>query len=372
MTAKKNGLTFFDKLMLWLNYALAATLLIGYLAPVVDPRKLWIIAFFGLAYPPVFLANLLFIVYWLFRRSRWALLSLACILIGWKTLNSNIGLRLPVKKVEHRDSGMLRVMNYNVHMFKIYGSINDVVTKHTILELIGHEQPDIIGFEEFFSRKKGEYALVDSIKNVLKTDQCYFQPFMSNDFEGIGMAVFSKYPIVNKGIVWLNQEHKNLNQCIYIDVKKNNKIIRMYVIHLQSISFDPQDYKSFVDASKQGKADMHGFRRIGSKLKQAFLSRSQQVTIFKEHISGCPYPYMIIGDFNDTPSSYAVNQMSKGLKNAFREKGSGLGRTYNGDVPNYQIDYILTSQQFDVLTYGVIRKKASDHYPVYSDLRLRP
>jgi energy-coupling factor transporter transmembrane protein EcfT len=68
MTAKKNGLNFFDKLILWLNYVLAAALLIGYLAPMVDPRKLWIIAFFGLAYPPVFLANLLFIVYWLFRK----------------------------------------------------------------------------------------------------------------------------------------------------------------------------------------------------------------------------------------------------------------------------------------------------------------
>ena len=58
----------------------------------------------------------------------------------------------------------------------------------------------------------------------------------------------------------------------------------------------------------------------------------------------CPYPYIISGDFNDTPSSYAVNQMAKGFKNAFREKGTGLGRTYNGDFPNYQIDYIMASR----------------------------
>ena len=63
--------------------------------------------------------------------------------------------------------------------------------------------------------------------------------------------------------------------------------------------------------------------------------------------------------------------MSKGLKNAFCEKGSGFGRTYNGDFPNYQIDYIMASPAFDVLDYDIIEKKLSDHYPVCSDLLLK-
>jgi endonuclease/exonuclease/phosphatase family metal-dependent hydrolase len=62
--------------------------------------------------------------------------------------------------------------------------------------------------------------------------------------------------------------------------------------------------------------------------------------------------------------------MAKGLNNSFREKGSGLGRTYNGDFPNYQIDYIMSSKQFSVFNYKVIEKKLSDHYPVRSDLVL--
>jgi endonuclease/exonuclease/phosphatase family metal-dependent hydrolase len=51
-----------------------------------------------------------------------------------------------------------------------------------------------------------------------------------------------------------------------------------------------------------------------------------------------------------------LTKWPKGLKNAFREKGSGLGRTYNGDFPNYQIDYIMTSPQFEVFNYKVIEK----------------
>jgi len=371
MTAKKkNKLPFFDRVVLWINYGVCGALLISYLAPVVNPATCWPVAFFGLAYPPLLLVNLILIVYWLLRKSKWALLSAVCILIGWNMLNNNIGLRLPVTKVDKPDSGTIRVMNYNVHDFKKYGSANDESTKHEILAIIEHEQPDIIGFEEFYSRQRGQYDLVDSLKKILKTDQCYFKPFLGDEKDGLGMALFSKYPIINTGLIWLN-ESSNLNQCIYIDVKKQGSIFRVYIIHLQSIRFDPEDYKYLDAISKKGKTDILSSRRIGSKLKRAFIKRSEQVARLKQHLAACPYPYIVTGDFNDTPASFAVSQMAKGLKNAFREKGAGLGRTYNGDFPNYQIDYILTTRQFDVLTYGVIRKKLSDHYPVYSDLRLK-
>ncbi len=134
---------------------------------------------------------------------------------------------------------------------------------------------------------------------------------------------------------------------------------------MQSIRFDPDDYRYLNTVSEQGKPDVSSTMRLGGKLKRAFLKRSEQVFKVKGHADACPYPYIISGDFNDTPTSFAVNQMSKGLKNAFREKGFGLGRTENGNFPNYQIDYIMASQQFDVLNYNIIEKKLSDHYPVY-------
>lgn len=348
----------------------SGALLLSYLAPFINPATFWPIAFFGLAYPPLLLVNIVLIIYWLLRRSKWAVLSLVCILIGWNLLNNHIGFRLPTTNVSAADSNNVRIMNYNVHNFKKYGANNDISTKHEILEIINHEQPDIIGFEEFFTRNKGRYNTLDSIKQLLKTNQVFFRQFMGNSQERLGMAMFSKYPIIDTGVIWLN-DPVNLNQCIYADIQKGSTKLRVYIVHLQSIHFEPQDYKYLDDVSKEGKANMTSSRRIGSKLKIAFIKRSEQVKRIKQHMAACPYPYLVAGDFNDTPSSFAVNQMSKGLKNAFREKGSGLGRTYNGDFPNYQIDYIMTSKQFDILTYGVIRKKLSDHYPVYSDVKLR-
>ena len=91
----------------------------------------------------------------------------------------------------------------------------------------------------------------------------------------------------------------------------------------------------------------------------------------KEHAEKSPIPHIIAGDFNDTPISYTVKTISRDMKNCFRKKGSGFGITYNGAFPNFQIDYIFTSSEFEVKNYLVINKKLSDHYPVRADLELK-
>jgi endonuclease/exonuclease/phosphatase family metal-dependent hydrolase len=194
---------------------------------------------------------------------------------------------------------------------------------------------------------------------------------MANSQEAIGLAIFSRFPITAHGIVPFADKIGE-NACLYIDVKNGEKQFRIYNVHLQSIRFDPEDYKYLNSIAKQdGKGEGSSARRLGSKLKAAFEKRADQVAKVKAHAAQCPYPYIIAGDFNDTPASYAVNQMAKGLKNAFREDGTGFGRTYNGDFPNYQIDYIMASPQFDISNYQIVTKKLSDHYPVRADLILK-
>lgn len=366
----KKQLNFIDKIFLWINFFLCTCLLLSYLAPTTNPEKFWPIAFFGLAYPFLLLGNVILAIYWLLRNIKWAFLSIIVIGIGWNVLNKNIGLRLPTSVSDTHDPNLVRMMTYNVHNFKRYGSKNDISTKHEILQIISDYDPDVIGFQEFYSRKHGQYDMLDSIQKILKCNSYYFEAVRSNKDEAIGMALFSKFPIVAHGLIQLSDKSSE-NQCLYIDVKKGEKIIRIYSVHLQSIRFDPDDYRYLNNVSQEGKPDMSSAKRLGSKLKTAFLKRSEQVFKIKNHAEACTYPYIISGDFNDTPTSFAVNQMCKGLKNAFREKGSGMGRTYNGNFPNYQIDYIMASQQFDVRGYNIIEKRLSDHYPVCSELVLK-
>src|SRR6202012_1317944 len=147
----KKRLNFIDKLFLWINFLFCAALLVCYLAPITNPETFWPVAFFGLAYPFILLANVILILYWLLRKNFWILLSFVTIAIGWGILNKNIGLRFP-SAFGLKKSDAIRVMTYNVHNFKRYGEKNDISTKHEILQIIAEQQPDVIGFQEFYSR----------------------------------------------------------------------------------------------------------------------------------------------------------------------------------------------------------------------------
>jgi endonuclease/exonuclease/phosphatase family metal-dependent hydrolase len=371
MRGKKTRLTFIDKIFLWLSYLLGFALLVSYLAPIIDPRKFWPVAFFGLAYPFLLIGNLILLGYWLLRKSKYILLTLVCIVLGWGVLKANFGFRFNRETNNKTTPSALRIMTYNAHNFKRYGAENDPQTSHGMLQMIGQERPDIIGIQEFFSRKRGQYALKDSMRKIMQSDHYFFKPFnLNTGRESTGLAIFSKYPIVNQGDIMLSEGGSG-NQCVFADIKKLNDTIRYYNVHLQSIRFDTDDYTYLSKVSTHGKTDFSSSIRIGGKLKRAFMKRSEQVFKIKSHAAQCRYPYIIAGDFNDTPASFAVNQMAKGLTNAFCEKGSGFARTYNGSFPNYQIDYVMASSGFSVNSYHIVQKRFSDHYPVCSSLLLK-
>ncbi|MBK7121790.1 MAG: hypothetical protein IPH68_02690 [Chitinophagaceae bacterium] len=58
------------------------------------------------------------------------------------------------------------------------------------------------------------------------------------------------------------------------------------------------------------------------------------------------------------------------MKNAFVEKGSGLGRTFSGISPVLRIDNIFVDEEMEVLQFNLIKKKLSDHFPIIADVQL--
>lgn len=366
---KKKGRGFWVKLQIVIGVGLACCLLLGILAGKTDPRDLILIAFFGLAYPFFLLLNFLMVIWWCFR-NRWifALLTLGVILVGWHALIATVGLTGEAGEGAKQDPDLVRMMTYNVHSFKPYGEQSNEAVKQQMLDVVRTENPDIICFQEYYTRRKGSFDLTDSLKRILKTRNLHFVPSNSNDYESYGLAIFSRYPIVNKGEI-VFPDH-NGNESIFIDVMIKGKKIRVYNVHLQSISFDKQDY-NYLDKVKQKiDTELTPAKRILRMLKTAFLKRSAQVDIMKAHMKTCETPFLIAGDFNDTPASYAVTQMTSALNNTFVEKGSGLGRTYNGKFPNFQIDYISVTRTIRVMNHRIIEAKLSDHFPVRSDLRI--
>lgn len=368
---KRPRIHLFSKFILITNIFAVISLLLSYLASYSDPASFWITPFFGLAYPAILIINVLFIFYWLIRWPKFALISGIAILAGWNVIQNYIGFRENTAIMVPKSSeSFIRIMTYNVHNFKQFGDKNDKFTKDQILNVIRNEQPDVICFQEFFSRKKGEYNFRKYIQEILNTEYYYFKPSTDNGYEAIGMAIFSKFPIVNQGNIQFAKK-MNWNEAIWADLKKGDKTFRVYNVHFQSISFQPEDYKYLQKVRKEIDTDVESSKKIGSRLKRAFIKRGNQVKMVKNHTDSCTIPYIVAGDFNDTPISYTVKTISSGMNNSFREKGSGFGVTYNGAFPNFQIDYIFSSPEFSVKNYLIIDKKLSDHFPVRTDLELK-
>lgn len=373
---KKAEPRFVDKVVRIIALLMAISLLIGCFAGDVDPRDNRVIPFFGLAYPFLLLLNIFMIAWWCIR-GRWifAILTVLAITVGWRALTATFSLSGDVGEGPKTDISMIRMMTYNVHSFRPYDA--DLVTdsseaiKSKMLKLIETENPDIICLQEYYTRNKGTFQLTDSIKKILNTAHYYFRPFSENDYEGTGLAIFSKYPIKSRGHISF-EPGRGGNESIFVDVEVNKKLIRVYNVHLQSIAFNKQDYQYLDKVTKKMDPELVPSKRILSMLNSAFLKRSSQVDIMKAHMDACEMPFLIAGDFNDTPASYAVTQLTSSLNNSFVKKGRGLGRTYNGKFPNFQIDYIAATKDFKVINQRIVEARLSDHFPVRSDLSLNP
>lgn len=366
---KKNKITFFDKIMFLVTFVLAVGLVFGIHAGDSDPRSNMIVAFFGLAFPFFLGANIIILIYWFIRRM-WLMVLLLIVLLayGHKTIRATFGFFGTEGKETKAEASLLRVLTYNVHYFKPFGEDLTEDVKNEMFDVVSNQHPDVVCFQEFYSRNRGNYNTIESLNNLLGTKYHYFVPSQRSSKESIGMAIFSKYPMVTMGRIPF--EDSSGNEAIYVDLKINEKIVRIYNVHLQSISFGKEDYQYLEKATKDMEPKLTPSKRIVKMLRTAFRKRSDQVDIMKEHISTCTTPYIIAGDFNDTPASYSVTQLTGALNNAFVEKGNGFGKTYNGKFPNFQIDYIASSKEIDVVNYHIIKAQLSDHYPVRSDLRL--
>ena len=69
---KKNS--FILKVFWFLNLILIASLILSYFAAYINPEQFWIFAFFGLAYPIIFIVNIGFLAFWLIFKKKYALI----------------------------------------------------------------------------------------------------------------------------------------------------------------------------------------------------------------------------------------------------------------------------------------------------------
>ena len=360
------------KVLLVFNILSAAALLLSYLAPLINPAKLALPALFGLAYPYLLLLNLVFFLIYLIRLKKEVLISFIVILLGWNHLNNLIPVNFKNSKIpeDARSERMMKVLSYNVRGFDVYHWTEEANAKQEIVEFIKGQDPDLLCIQEYYtSSKRGErHEDLSRQLQSLPQNAVYFASDPANQ-QGFGIATFSKYPIIKKSRIPFNS---SFNAAMYTDILFQSDTLRVFNVHLQSIRFHQEDY-AFMDTArlKYSNEQVNEIRVIGSRLKAAFVLRAEQAQIIANYIKESPYPVIVMGDFNDTPQSYAYRKIRKGIHDAFRLAGGGFGNTYRGDLPSFRIDYIMAGDELIPYEFERIKIDFSDHYPISSWLYLK-
>jgi endonuclease/exonuclease/phosphatase family metal-dependent hydrolase len=366
---------FTKRFFIVLNIIAAILFLMGCYGYLLSPRYFWPLGFLTLTTFYFLLALVAFIFFWLFIKPARAFISIAALVLAYKPITNIVPFRFPQAASKAKKENALRIMSWNVAQFNVMEDERHPDVKKQMFNLINEYQPDIACFQEMVAEDSSvrDHGHIDEFLEKLGFKNYFYSYNQKEDFWGqahFGIIMFSKYPIINKQTIGPYPYDYN-STFQYADIVKGADTIRVFNVHLQSLRLSKENLK-YIDkpTAENEDAAINESKNIISKLKKGFLRRQVQADGIRAEMDKSPYPVIVTGDFNDVPNSYAYQTIGNHLKNAFAEKGSGLGRTFSGVSPVLRIDNIFVDGKMEVQQFQLIKKKLSDHFPIIADVQM--
>ncbi|MDR2585034.1 MAG: endonuclease/exonuclease/phosphatase family protein [Prevotellaceae bacterium] len=344
----------FIKWIVWLcAISLGIALFISYASIYVPPIRFWIPAFFGLYFVPLVIVNALFLLIFFVKRSRIAWIPFIALL---PTL---LFAEFFVRWGPHGESlppPSLTIASYNVCNFQGYGTKTREETMAEIGRFLQREQVDIVCMQEFFCADTARIGI------LFPSFPYRFYPKKGVGKSYKGNIILSRIPIENaQELPFLDSRRS----CLFADFNHNGQLFRVYTTHLESNNIS---LNALIDRIRHYQEVPDEFLQAHRRIREAFRLRTLQVEAISQHIETITKPFILCGDFNDTPVSYTYHRLQRGITDSFRQAGYGFGATFRYLWPSLRIDYILYNSAFTAKTHTTARVPFSDHYPVITEL----
>lgn len=348
-----------------LNMALVLLLLISAKASILSPEQSMLSSYPNYAFVPLAFLNSIFVLYWLFRRKTWFLISLLGLLLCLPEQKA----WFPIKTIKEQSGNgpAIKVLSYNTMQFSGYQA-HTQQDPNPILQYLQASEADVICLQEAGYSTHKAYLEKKTITTALKAYPYHSLEVvqtMSNRTNNLW--IFSKYPIIKSAKLPYISQH---NASHYCDIVIEQDTIRFINNHLESNKLTKEDkalYKMIVENPDRNSIS-HVAEKLGKKLDQAARLRAPQAEIVARLIRETPYKLVVCGDFNDIPVSYTYRTIKKGLIDAWSQNSRGLGITFHEKFYLFRIDYIMHSPELRSYGTKVDRINHSDHYPVWTYL----
>ena len=347
--------------MLTVNAVISLLLIFSCYGSMAAPIGKWPFASLsGLAFPFLYVFNLLFLMLWLAVWKKGALMPFLTILICLPpTLRFFPVHFLSSTKVEEP---YITVVTYNTEGFGFDDNKDNTLT-NPVLSFITGLDADIVLLQEV------RRDLLTKAKNNkdIKSRYPYIELIPGSTTE----ACLSKYPVILNQAIHFDE---STNACQYLRLLAGKDTIAVYNCHLQSNMLKREEiseYYRFIEHPTDS-AHYKGSKAVLKKLLESTSLRAGQAVLVADKVKGETARYVIVGgDFNDTPLSYSHHVFNRFMTDSFTRTGLGAGHTYHDHRLYYRIDHIFCSRNITPLYTWIDRiQKDSDHYPVISKIRL--
>lgn len=333
----------------------------------IDPEYTWALPMLGLVVPWLYLLILVLALYWVVRwRLKRALVMGCALVIGlssvslfWRPDAHRTELQRKYDKNFRYDRQAFKVLSYNVRFFYNDAGENSADSVAAFLERVN---PDIVCLQEYYP------ALAEKSERMMRLMEEYHNvQFDAGDGVWHRQAILSRYKVLRSGVIM------RPTASIWADLLVRDDTVRVVNNHLQSTGITAVDnayltgHEYLLDTAREEK-----LRSIVSRFHDNCVVRADEADTIRAHIDSlAPRLRIVCGDFNDTPFSYTYRRLARGLNDAFAEAGEGSSHTFRGFFDALRIDYVLSSDEFETLSYEAPSIPHSDHLPVLVRLKKR-